>query len=60
LCVFALFIIVNAIINPASIFGGIIFKIAICVTLIKGLRDAKEAQQIKSAVSEINLIYYWP
>ena len=47
LCVFALFIIVNAIINPASIFGGIIFKIDVCVTLIKGLQHAKEAQQIK-------------
>jgi hypothetical protein len=47
LCVFKLFIIVNAIINPASIFGGIIFKIAICVTLIKGLQHAKEAKQIK-------------
>jgi len=33
--------------KSSRIFGGIIFKIAICVTLIKGLRDAKEAQQIK-------------
>ncbi len=52
LCVFALFILVNAIINPASIFGGIIFKIAICVTLIKGLGDAKEAQQMKVQVEK--------
>ncbi len=52
LCVFALFIIVNAIINPASILGGIIFKIAICVTLIKGLGDAKEAQQMKAQMEK--------
>ena len=52
LCVFALFVIVNAIINPASILGGIIFKIAICVTLIKGLSDAKEAQQMKAQMEK--------
>lgn len=52
LCVFALFIIVNAIINPASIFGGIIFKVAICITLIKGLSDAKEAQQMKAQMEK--------
>jgi peptidoglycan/LPS O-acetylase OafA/YrhL len=41
------FILINAIIDPTTIFGGIIFKIAVIVFLIKGLGDAKEAQLIK-------------
>jgi len=41
------FILVNAIIEPGTIFGGIIFKVAVVVFLIKGLRDAKEAQELK-------------
>jgi hypothetical protein len=52
LCVFALFIIVNAIVDPSTIIGGWIFKIAICVTLIKGLSDAKEAQQMKAQMEK--------
>ena len=47
LILLGIFILVNAIISPASIFGGIIFKIAVVVFLIKGLNDAKEAQQMK-------------
>jgi hypothetical protein len=52
LCVFALFIIVNAIVDPSTIIGGWIFKIGICVTLIKGLSDAKEAQQMKAQMEK--------
>ena len=47
LILLGIFIIINAIIDPKSIFGGIIFKIAVVVFLIKGLGDAKEAQEIK-------------
>jgi len=47
LVLLGIFIVVNAIIEPSSIFGGIFFKIAVVVFLIKGLGDAKEAQQIK-------------
>jgi len=42
-----IFIVVNAIIDPSTIVGGIIFKIAVIAFLIKGLGDAKEAQQMK-------------
>jgi hypothetical protein len=42
---------VNAIIDPTTIFGGLIFKIAVIVFLIKGLGDAKQAQQIKEQFS---------
>lgn len=45
--VLALFIIVNAIIDPATIIGGWIFKVGIGVALYKGLQDAKQAQQMK-------------
>ena len=45
------FILVNAIIDPSSLFGGIIFKIAIVIFLIKGLGDAKEAQLMKEEFS---------
>ncbi len=41
------FILINAIIDISTLFGGIIFKIAVIVFLVKGLGDAKEAQQIK-------------
>ena len=47
LILMGIFILVNAIIDPSTIFGGIIFKIAVIVFLIKGLGDAKEAQQMK-------------
>jgi hypothetical protein len=47
LMLLGIFIIINAIIEPTSIFGGFIFKIAVIVFLFKGLGDAKEAQEIK-------------
>ena len=47
LILLGIFILVNAILEPSTIFGGIIFKIAVIVFLIKGLGDAKEAQQMK-------------
>ena len=47
LILFGLFIVINAIIDISTIFGGIIFKIAVIVFLIKGLNDAKSAQEMK-------------
>ena len=52
LILIGIFILVNAIIEPSSIFGGIFFKIAVIVFLIKGLRDAKEAQELKEQFSK--------
>lgn len=51
LILLGIFILVNAIIEPSSLFGGIIFKIAIVIFLIKGLGDAKEAQLMKEQFS---------
>ncbi len=45
--ILGLFILINAIIEPKSIFGGLLFKIAIAGVLIKGLQDAKAAQEMK-------------
>ena len=45
--ILGLFIIINAIIDPATILGGWIYKIGIAVMLFKGLQDAKQAQQMK-------------
>lgn len=47
LILFGVFILVNAINAPTTIFGGLIFKIAVIVFLIKGLIDAKNAQEMK-------------
>jgi hypothetical protein len=52
LCVFGLFVIINAIIDPSTIIGGWIFKIAIVVTLIKGLGNAKDAQEMKAQMEK--------
>lgn len=45
--VLALFIVINAIIDPSTIIGGWLFKVGIGVALYKGLQDAKQAQQMK-------------
>lgn len=47
LILFGVFIIINAIIDISTIFGGLLFKIAVIVFLIKGLNDAKQAQEMK-------------
>lgn len=47
LILMGVFIGINAYIDPSTIFGGIIFKIAVIVFLVKGLNNAKEAQQMK-------------
>ena len=47
LILYGLFIGLNAYLDPSTIIKGILIKIAIIVYLIKGLGDAKEAQQMK-------------
>lgn len=47
LILFGAFILINALIEPSTIISGLIFKIAVIVFLIKGLNDAKNAQQMK-------------
>ena len=47
LVLYIILIILNAIIDPTSIIKGIIFKIFVFGALFKGLKDAKEAQQMR-------------
>ncbi|MFN8250806.1 MAG: hypothetical protein U0V75_02905 [Ferruginibacter sp.] len=47
LILFGAFIVINALLEPGTILSGLIFKIAVIVFLIKGLNDAKNAQQMK-------------
>jgi hypothetical protein len=47
LILIGVFILVNAIIEPKTIFAGMIFKIAIIVFLFKGLNNARDAQQMQ-------------
>jgi hypothetical protein len=47
LILYGVFILLNAIFDVTTIYKGIIFKIAVIVFLVKGLNNAKEAQQMK-------------
>ncbi len=43
----AYLLVLNAYLDPSTIFKGILVKIIIIVFLIKGLNDAKEAQRMQ-------------
>ncbi len=47
LVLYGLFILLNAYIDVSTIYKGIIFKVIVIVFLIKGLKDAKEAQEMR-------------
>ena len=47
LILMGIFIVINAIIDPSTIFGGIIFKIVVIVFLFKAINNAKEAQEMQ-------------
>ena len=50
LILYSLFIILNAVVDISTIYKGIIFKIVIIVLLVKGLSDARTAQDMKSQI----------
>ena len=47
LCLYAAFIILNAVIDTSTLYKGILFKIIIVVLLVKGVNDAREAQAMQ-------------
>lgn len=47
LILYTLFIVMNAVLDPTTILKGILFKIITYVFLIKGINDAKEAQEMQ-------------
>jgi len=52
LILYGLFIILSAVVDITSIYKGIIFKVAVIVFLIKGLKDAKAAQEMKEQLNK--------
>ncbi len=51
LILYALFIILNASLDISTLYKGIILKVIVIVLLVKGLKDAKEAQERKEMIS---------
>ncbi|HLK30234.1 MAG TPA: hypothetical protein VKT28_16755 [Puia sp.] len=49
---YALLLLTDAIYEPSTIFKGAIMKIFIIVYLVRGLNQAKEAQQLKEALGK--------
>jgi len=47
LCLYAAFIILNAVFDLSTLYKGVLFKIIIIVILVKGINDAKEAQELQ-------------
>jgi hypothetical protein len=52
LVLYAIFIGLNAIIDVHTLYKGLLFKIFVIVYLIKGMGDAKEAQQMQEQVGK--------
>jgi len=53
LVLYGFFIAFNAYLEPSTIMKGILVKIIIIVFLVKGLRDAKEAQRLKDEFTAV-------
>ena len=51
LCLYGLFIALNAYIDTSTLFKGILMKIIVIVLLVKGVKDAKEAQEMQKNFS---------
>lgn len=52
LILYAIFIAMNAVLDINTLYKGIILKIIIIVLLVKGINDAKEAQERKDIISK--------
>lgn len=52
LILYALFIGLTAFVDISNLFKGIILKVIVIVTLIKGLNDARQAQQMKDQMEK--------
>lgn len=52
LLLYGIFIALNAVLDVSTLWKGVIFKIAIIVYLIKGMSDAKEAQEMKDQIGK--------
>jgi len=52
LILYAIFIAMNAILDISTLYKGIIIKIIIIVLLVKGINDAKEAQERQGLITK--------
>ena len=52
LIIYGAFILLNALLDITTIYKGIIMKVVIIVLLVKGLNDAKSAQEMKKLLGE--------
>lgn len=52
LLLYSFYIILNAFFDISTLYKGLIFKIAIIVFLVKGLKNAKDAQEMKKMSAE--------
>jgi hypothetical protein len=52
LILYSAFIILNAVLDISTLWKGIILKIVIIVLLVKGLSDAKNAQEMKEQIGQ--------
>jgi hypothetical protein len=52
LILYGIFIAINAVLDISTLWKGILFKIGIIVYLIKGVSDAKEAQEMKDQIGK--------
>ncbi len=52
LILYAVFIILNAVIDVTTIYKGIILKVVIIVFLVKGINDARDAQRMQDQIGK--------
>lgn len=52
LILYGIFIAINAVLDISTLWKGMIFKIGIIVYLVKGMSDAKEAQEMKDQIGK--------
>ena len=46
----------NALVEPTSLFSGIVIKIIIIVALVKGIRSAQEAQKYLGELEKLKAV----
>lgn len=52
LVLYGLYIILNGVLDPATLYKGLLVKIIIVVLLVKGINDAKDVQQIRNQIEK--------
>ena len=56
LIIYGTLVVVNAFVEPTSLFSGIVIKIIIIVALVKGIRSAQEAQKYLGELEKLKAV----